>query len=322
MFFLAFFLVISCNLPLGREVALLSIMAWYSSSWEMSTVVDNSGSNSSTVVETFDSISRVQVKQPWALNNTALKWLRDTNEVDGNPVTPVVPLTNMDPLEIGVLDRGKGMAYQFLPGQLQPWSWREMLASFKEDMRRQILGDGDDGLVSISCEASIGSYDHKRHHAAKVAGNPYKEDASVPVWDFVVQRASGTSVRFHPHQTNKKVDIASVANPPPREHPNKGRGKSDGPGTYRRFTRLAYPGMPTVVEQPPGAAVNTTPAVAGSDNTGPAPPGLYYVRNISGPMPSASSSSAATSSSQWYSSNDDWRSWQGWNSWESWGGNK
>ena len=291
-------------------------MAWYCNSWETSTVVGNTDSGSSTVVATFDSISSLQAKQNYALNNTALKWLRDTNEVDGNPVEAVVTLTHTDPLDIGVLQRDKGMAYQFLPDRLQPWSWREMLASFKEDVRRQILGDDNDGLVSISCEASIGSYDHKRHHAARTAGKPFKDDASVPVWDFVVKRASGTSVRFHPHQTNKKVDITSVTNPPPSERPNKGRGKSDGPGTYRRYTRLAYPGMPTVVEQPPGASVNTTPAVAGSVAAGPAPPGPYYVRDISGPTQSASSNS------QWGNSNDDWRSWQGWNSWESWGKNQ
>jgi hypothetical protein len=291
-------------------------MAWYSSNWEISTVVDNTDSGPSTVVATFDSISSLQVNQNYALNNTALKWLRDTNEVDGNPVHPVVQLKHMDPLDIGVLQREKGMAYAFLPDQLQPWSWREMLASFKEDVRRQILGDGNDGLVSISCEASIGSYDHKRHHAARVAGKPFQDDASVPVWDFVVKRASGTSVRFHPHQTNKKVDITSVTNPPPSEHPNKCRGMSDGPGTYRRFTRLAYPGMPTVVEQPPGLSVNTTPAVAGSVAAGPAPSGPYSVRDLSGPTPSASSSW------QWDNSNNDWRSGQGWSSWQSWKENR
>ena len=57
-----------------------------------------------------------------------------------------------------------------------------MLASFKDEIRQQILGHGDDGLVSISCEAMVGSYDHKRHHAAKVAGRPYEEGAMVPVW--------------------------------------------------------------------------------------------------------------------------------------------
>ena len=290
-------------------------MAWYSDSWGHSTAMGTLDLQKSTVVETFDSISRVEVKQAWALNNTALKWIRDTNEDEGNPVNPVVELTPMDPLNVGVLDRGKGMAYQFLPDQLQPWSWREMIASFKEDVKRQILGDADDGLVSISCEASLGSYDHKRHHAAKVAGKPYKAEAMVPVRDFVVKRASGTSVRFHPHQTNKKVDIASITNPPPSEHPNKGRGKSDGPGTYRRFVRAAYPGTPTVVEQLPGADANARPAVAGSNVAGNAPPGLYFVRDLRTPMQSASSSS------QSWNSSDNWHSWQGWNSWGSWGAN-
>ena len=246
----------------------------------------------------------------------------------------LVALTDSALWNVGVLHRDKGMAYQFLPGQSQPWSWRQMLASFKPDVRRQILGDDDDGLVSISCEAWPGSYDHKRHHAAKAAGQPYDAGAKVPVWDFVVHRASGACVRFHPHQTSKKVDIASINNPPTSQHPRAGRGNSDGPGTYRACARAAYPSVPlsAVAEEgadhaqhvfrPSAAAANPAAHTASTVVESSAPPGLYYVRDRTQPAQSGGgSSSVGGQSSQWANQPaEGWREWEGWNKWEGWGG--
>jgi hypothetical protein len=268
----------------------------------------------SMVVETYASISSVPVTQSWQLNNTALKFIRDTNETNGNPTTERVDLTMFDPYPVGVLARTKGMAYTFVENETQPWSWRQMLASFKDEIRQQILGHGDDGLVSISCEAMVGSYDHKRHHAAKVAGRPYEEGAMVPVWDFVVTRKSGVSVRFHPHQTNKKVDIASVTNPPPSNHPAKGRGQTEGPGTYRRFTRAAYPPS-TVV----GTSAVAAPQVSGAtaeqaSSSSRTPPGLYVRQGAQPPWRNELNTWSQSSSSWSQDSND-----QQWNVWKGWG---
>ena len=214
-----------------------------------------------TVVETYDSISKIIVKQPFALHSTALKWIRDSNEdPKGTPITERVVLTDKDPLMIGVLARSKGMSYSFVRGEQQPWSWRQMLASFPEATRRKILGFGsNDGLVSISCEPLPGSYDHKRHHAARAAGEPFPEGgAQAPIWDFVVRRADGMAVRFHPQLTNKKVEIASIKRQPLSEPPAAGKGMSDGPGTYRRFKDAAYGGLDEVQQIPVPAAVDDT----------------------------------------------------------------
>ena len=202
-------------------------------------------SNASAVAESYESISKIVPSQAFALNSTALKWIRDTHEQPrGTPTTVKFDLTNKDPLMIGVLLRDKGMSYAFAPGQLQPWSWRQMLASFNETTKRQILGfDGGDGLVSITCEPLPKSYDHKRHHAARLAGDPFPQDAEVPIWDFVVRRANGMAIRFHPQLTNKKVEIASISMSPLQDPPAAGKGKSDGRGTYRFYKEAAYGGI-------------------------------------------------------------------------------
>ena len=48
----------------------------------------------------------------------------------------------MTPIEIGVLNRGSGMAYTFVENQSQPWSWRSMLASFSDNVLQQVVGEG------------------------------------------------------------------------------------------------------------------------------------------------------------------------------------
>ena len=62
---------------------------------------------------------------PWQLNNTALKFLRDSNEnPPGVPQVVEIDLTPEDEVSIGVLARNKGMAYTFVEGEFQQWSWR------------------------------------------------------------------------------------------------------------------------------------------------------------------------------------------------------
>ena len=71
------------------------------------------------------------------MNNTALKWLRDSHEYPwGHPMTNAwlgFDLTPHDPLAIGILVRGKGMAYGWEEGKRQQWSWRQMLAAFNQE---------------------------------------------------------------------------------------------------------------------------------------------------------------------------------------------
>ena len=188
-------------------------------------------------------LREMKVEQQFKLNNTALKWIRDSHEEPpGYPTHERVDLTETDPLSIGVLERSKGMSYRFVPKAIQPWSWREMLAGLRPDAMAAIVGTEEQGgVVSVTCEPLKDSYDHKRHHAAKEAGRPYPADAPVPVWDFVVTRFDGSAVRFHTSQTKNKVEIASVMarpNYPTNDMaPPKGRGESTGRGCYCHYKK-------------------------------------------------------------------------------------
>ena len=56
--------------------------------------------SNSMVVATYASISEQRVTQSFQLNNTALKFIRDTNELNGNPTTQSVELTMFDPYDM------------------------------------------------------------------------------------------------------------------------------------------------------------------------------------------------------------------------------
>ena len=175
--------------------------------------------------------------QARALSNTALKSIRDTHEdPPGFPTVHRVDLFNEDPFLIKTLVRSHGMDYE-LTDHLQPWSWRSMLKGMQRPTMERIVGEG---IVDIGVEAIDGSYDHKRRHAARQLGKPFADQAPVPVWDFVVTRVDGTSVRFHTSQTTNKVDIHEVGRPFETEGPAAGKGKTDGRGTYKRMIRSSY----------------------------------------------------------------------------------
>ena len=118
-------------------------------------------------------------------------------------------LTESDPLDVGVLERTRGTAYTFVENRTQPWSWRSMLASFPDDVLEQVVGCG---AVAITCEPLQGSYDHKRHHAARLMEGPALS-GQAPIWDFVVTQGDGAQVRFHPQQTSSKVGVSSKGGP-------------------------------------------------------------------------------------------------------------
>ena len=194
-------------------------------------------------------LREMKVEQKFKLNNTALKWIRDSHEQPpGYPTHERVDLTETDPLDIGVLVRDTGMEYSFAPNATQPWSWRQMLAALDPSCMAAIVGTEEQGgIVSVTCEPLWDAYDSKRHHAAKKAKppRPYPKDAPVPVWDFVVTRLDGSAVRFHTSQTHNKVEIAAVTarpNYPTNDMaPPKGRGESTGRGCYTFYKKATYP---------------------------------------------------------------------------------
>jgi hypothetical protein len=182
-----------------------------------------------------------QTHQKVSMNNTALKWIRDTNELPrGVPQIEYFDLTPHREIQIGKLIRSKGMNYEFDNDDKQPWSWLTMLQNFNADLQNRIVGKG---LVSLRCQPITGSYDHKRHHAAKVLNQPFPSGIVAPIWDFVAMRTDNTEVRFHPSQTSGKVEIHAVTQmqvETTRVIPAAGLGNSDGPGTYRRIVSQAY----------------------------------------------------------------------------------
>ena len=138
-------------------------------------------------------VRRASGQQAWALNNTALKSIRDTSEdPPGFPLNEGVDLFLQDPFLIKTLRLTTGMDYE-LTEPLQPWSWRGMLNSMREETLERVVGPG---ITGICCKPIHGSYDHARRHAATQLGVEYAQDSPVPIWDSVVTRADGTAVRF------------------------------------------------------------------------------------------------------------------------------
>ena len=206
---------------------------------------EQEGAVAAPVVATVEQISSLrevgQRPPPWSVHNTALKYLRDSNE--DPPGLPRcwrgVDITDKDTLEIGVLLRGKGPAYTFVEGRSQQWAWRDMLAAFSDSILREVVGCG---VVQITCQPLQRSYDHKRHHAAEMKQGPALE-GKAPIWDFVVTQKDGTQVRLHTSQTDKSIEVASMSAAPPSQPPQAGLGKSDGPGTYKSFKQASYAGV-------------------------------------------------------------------------------
>ena len=179
--------------------------------------------------------------QAWKLNSTALKFIRDSNEnPPGYPVNQGVDLFLHGSYPVMTLQRTIGTRYAFV-FPLQPWSWRAMLMAMDRDgMLERIVGPG---IIGFWCMPIQRSYDHKR----RCAGMPGTDQvafpvaAPVPIWDFVAEQTNGQKIRFHPSLTNTKVELTEWGLPYEQWGPRKGKGKSDGPGTYRRMLSSSYP---------------------------------------------------------------------------------
>ena len=181
-----------------------------------------------------------------------------------------------DPIQILSLTRGKGPAYTLGP-PFQPWSWLKMFRAMPPTTLELLVGPGIVELVLMPLDDS---YDHKRRSAARDAGHPFPQDAPVPVWDFAVVRADGSWMRFHPNQTKKKIDIADMTSfDYERSGPQRGKGLSDGKGTFRRMLEGTYNmegqfKKARSEEMPPSSVVTEgASAAAGAAAPVPRPPG-------------------------------------------------
>ena len=92
---------------------------------------------------------RASGHQPWKLNNTALKYLRDAHEMPrGTPTLEGLDLTS-DEVMIKTLVELGGQAYSFR-APLQPWSWRKMLNGMNDENLRKAVGDSGVERVFIA----------------------------------------------------------------------------------------------------------------------------------------------------------------------------
>ena len=91
------------------------------------------------------------------------------------------------------------------------------------------------GLIGCSIMSRPNSYDHKRV-VQENAVAAEKREQTMRVWDFIITRFDGTKIRLHPQRNKASVEAYSAEGPTEQVPPPKsGHGKSDGPGTFRKY---------------------------------------------------------------------------------------
>ena len=167
----------------------------------------------------------------WKDHNVALKWFRDSGEENG---LDQVGFSNWGPAaQVPQILHPKGMQYHFdTDGQWKNWQWQEMVAQMDDQSMRMVVQGPDNrsrGLTSCRLQQTE-KYDHKRHHAL---GPDCK---MLKVWDFILMRDDGSCVSLHPNFSSTR--FAAKFSEPDVDHeiPRAGRGRSEGPGTYKYYT--------------------------------------------------------------------------------------
>ena len=93
------------------------------------------------VAASVQALNDTKVIQSFKLNNVALKLIRCSHDNPrGCPTTTIVELTDMGPIQIGVVERTGGMDYSFKVGETTPWSWKQLLAGMTADYQEIVLG--------------------------------------------------------------------------------------------------------------------------------------------------------------------------------------
>ena len=140
-------------------------------------------------------------------------------------------------MPVATLVHPKGMDFSFDDDAMINWSWLEMVAQLDEDSMFDVVGVG---LVRCVFAARPNSYDHKTHHANRMAGRA--TGPQLRIWDFVLWRADGTGIRLHPQWSTAKIEACDVEGHAEQvQCPKKGPGTSDGPGTYKYYRNTAAP---------------------------------------------------------------------------------
>ena len=186
---------------------------------------------------------KVEVRDTYKQHNAALKYFR--GELECHQWTGPLFFIETEPVRIAAIVHPKGMEYGFDYKTVRHWSWVDMIAQLDErSMREVVLGPSgrSGGLVGCRFEQRLNSYDHKRHHALKSAGQ--KIQTKLRCWDFVVLRADGSAMRIHPQWSSTKIDVFYLdGHDHDVEPPASGLGESSGRGTYRRYKELGVQGV-------------------------------------------------------------------------------
>ena len=156
-------------------------------------------------------------------------------------------------MNVGMIDHaGKGEFFEFdspaVAGHFQPWSWRQCLVDLGPEGFPQAVGPG---VVSMRAFARPGSYDHNMASMLRKKAQQHGISAHTPelrplIWDFLVTRADGSQVHFHPSWKDRKPAVVYPWSSTVVERdaavalPKTGSGGTSGPGTYRGYLRGAY----------------------------------------------------------------------------------
>jgi hypothetical protein len=227
---------------------------------------------------------------PWSNHSGALKYFRDrvlTGEV------PSKVLTTDEQVQRVV----HGLRQNYAFGEWGQWDWRSFVAAMSPEDRERLF-EGHE-ITAVAVERRAGSYDH---HMAMAAKENHWIHYCEELVDFAFRREDGNTVLVHPRWRKKGCGFDFLMKPlepsqPVPIIPNKGRGKSDGKGTYVRVTSAAYSadsyGLPAAAAAANSSAVaaaagSSAVGAAASISAAPAEPRLH-----------AFSSSAAAAASLW-----------------------
>jgi hypothetical protein len=163
-------------------------------------------------------------------HNASLKWLRHKHV---HPTGFILP----DKFFIARMQHWQGESYTFVDTEQVEWSWEIMIAALTEDSMSYVVTGPEGrsrGVVSCQFSPRPNSYDDITSRAIR------KEDLEVPkmlvIWDFLITRDDGSSVRLHPVYKHRKFKcFPGEGHPEQVEPPPKGFGKSRGRGSCQAY---------------------------------------------------------------------------------------
>ena len=110
-----------------------------------------------------------------------------------------------------------------------------MVAQLDRASLEKVVQDGDPtrGLVGCEFRPRWNSSDHSRQV------QPNAPQSRLIDWDFLLVRSDNSAVRLHPDWKTTNISVFAVeGHAEPVEPPQRGLGKSDGKGTFRKYRIL------------------------------------------------------------------------------------